>query len=179
MMKMKAKRFIHTRGLPKTGQTEVYRTGDDGTYQAGWWIGKTVHDNKKRFFAKTLDGDDVVIDRATGLMWPADGTGRGCNNGNKANFVNSLVYAAALDFAGFTDWRLPNKNELFSIINNGARDPALYTEYFINFGIDRYWTSSVNFAFSDDVWVIILYDGDVGTAVAMMSMKLVCVRGGL
>ena len=60
-------RFIHSRGLPKTGQTVKYADGDDGDYEAGWWKGKLVSNNKTRFIQKRIDGDDIVFDRATGL----------------------------------------------------------------------------------------------------------------
>ena len=86
MMKMKAYDKILTRGLPKTGQSVVYSAGDDGTYQSGWWRGKLNANNKVRYIAKTIGGDDVVIDRATSLMWAADGTAAGCGSGGLFGF---------------------------------------------------------------------------------------------
>ena len=48
-------------GLPKTGQTVQYTSGDDGTYEMGW--------SGTRF---TANGDGTITDNATGLMWVAN-----------------------------------------------------------------------------------------------------------
>ncbi|GAJ23406.1 unnamed protein product, partial [marine sediment metagenome] len=99
------------------GQITSYRNGDDGEYEAGWWRGRLNADNKTRFIAKTIGGGSVVIDLATGLMWPADGVAAGCNNGVALSWEAAIDYALSLDFAGFTDWRIPNVKELASIID--------------------------------------------------------------
>ncbi len=104
---MKTKHVNPSRLLPKTQQVTPATAGTDGYYQAGWWKGRDVDTNKTRFIAQTIDGDDVIIDMATGLMWAADGNEAGCNNGATITWDNGLVYAELLDFAGFTDWRMP------------------------------------------------------------------------
>ncbi|MEA1927091.1 MAG: DUF1566 domain-containing protein [Candidatus Auribacterota bacterium] len=86
-------------GLPTTGQATSYRTGDDGTYQAGHNV---LVDNS----------DGTVTDSRTGLMWPKDGTGAGYWNGQTATWNEAIDWANNLDFAGHADWRLPNINEL-------------------------------------------------------------------
>jgi len=49
--------------LPKTGQTTVYSTGDDGDIQAGVsWPSPRFMDN----------GDGTITDNLTGLMWLQD-----------------------------------------------------------------------------------------------------------
>ncbi|KKL08907.1 hypothetical protein LCGC14_2571200, partial [marine sediment metagenome] len=116
---------ILTRGLPKTGQTITYHSEGDGAYQAGWWKGKLNVNNKTRFVLKTINGDKVVIDRATGLMWAADGDEAGCNESGILYWDEALPYAYNLTFAGFSDWRIPNINELGSIINFGKETPAI------------------------------------------------------
>ena len=50
--------------LPKTGQTIIYASGDDGNIQAGvQWPAQRFTDN----------GDGTVTDSLTGLMWLKDG----------------------------------------------------------------------------------------------------------
>ncbi len=141
-MDMETKQTILTRLLPKTGQTTVRRTGDDGTYQSGWWKGKSVSDNLERFISKTLDGDDVVIDKATGLMWPKDFNGSGANSGNTANWNASIDYCNSLSFAGFSDWRLPNINELISIWDSSLRSPAIPSPFINVVNSQYYWSST-------------------------------------
>ncbi|GAH35530.1 unnamed protein product, partial [marine sediment metagenome] len=72
-MDMDTGQVILSQGLPKTGQETEYREGDDGTYEFGWWKNRLNANNKTRFIAKTIGVHAVVIDLATGLMWPADG----------------------------------------------------------------------------------------------------------
>ncbi|GAG60614.1 unnamed protein product, partial [marine sediment metagenome] len=50
-MDMRTKHIALTRLLPKTGQVTEHDEGDDGTFQAGWWRGKTVANNKTRFIS--------------------------------------------------------------------------------------------------------------------------------
>lgn len=130
---MKFLKFIMSRGLPKTGQEIQYRAGDDGQHELGWWMGRLVLNNKTRFIIQTLNGDDVVIDRATGLIWAREINEAGCNNGATATWDNAIDYCNNLSFAGFADWRLPNLNELFSIVDwseYGGGYTCFYPDYF-------------------------------------------------
>lgn len=97
------------RVLPKTGQATSYRDGDDGYYQKGWFNGPRFKDV----------GNGTVVDSATGLMWPKDANGPGGNNGDTNDWPAALDYAEGLDFAGHTDWRLPNAQELHSVLDYG------------------------------------------------------------
>src|SRR4030067_533587 len=99
--------------LPKTGQTTCYDTagavipcagtGQDGDIQAG------VDWPSPRFTVST-DGY-CVTDNLTGLMWvrSPDSVTR--------TWQQALDYANGLSLCGYTDWRLPNVNELESMVN--------------------------------------------------------------
>jgi len=60
--------------------------------------------------------DQVVIDQQNGLMWQdvAD------NATEVYSWTGSLDYCEALDHAGFTDWRLPNVNEILYALPNST-----------------------------------------------------------
>lgn len=179
MKHVKAKRLIRTRGLPKTGQTVISRTGDDGTYQAGWWVGKTVANNKPRFKAKIIAGDDVVLDRATGLMWAADDNAEGCNNGNFASWNDAIDYFNGLDFGGFNDWRMPNRIELESLIVHSRISPVIDVTVFPNAKQFYYWSSTISFG-SGTLAVRIDFDmGNVEVSSMENSHAIRAVRGGV
>jgi len=98
----KHKEYVNTRHLPKTGSVlSFWPFGDDGDYQKGWSIGQ-------RFVTKTIAGDDIVFDRATGLMWGRDHNQAGGRSGSMNKWGSMLVYYNDLNFAGYSDWRLPN-----------------------------------------------------------------------
>lgn len=59
----------------------------------------------------TNNGDGTISDNATGLMWMQDDGGKGMN------WQDALNYAENKDFAGYTDWRLPDTKELESIVD--------------------------------------------------------------
>ena len=57
------------------------------------------------------NGDGTISDLATRLMWQKadDGTAR--------DWKSALEYSEKLEFAGYSDWRLPNAKELHSIVD--------------------------------------------------------------
>lgn len=117
--------------LPKTGQTISYRDGDDGYHESGWEDGDRFTDN----------GDGTITDKATNLMWPKDWGGDGGNSGNKLNWNSAIDWAVALEFAGYSDWRLPNSIEMISMFNSGAYGPSAYPVFTIP-SSEAFWTSS-------------------------------------
>ena len=120
--------------LPKTGQTTVYTTGDDGTYQKGSPASPRFTDN----------GNGTITDNATGLMWVKDATGTGCNSGAADTWANQIAFCEGSTFAGYSDWRMPNIKELLSIVDfsryNEAIDP-IFTHT-----VPQYYWSSTTYA---------------------------------
>ena len=178
-MKKKANRLVLTRQLPKTGQNQIYAIEDDGDFQAGWWKGLTVNDNRKRFIRKTIDGDKVVIDLATGLTWAADGDEAGCNDGGQIQWADAITYCRGLNFASFTDWRLPNILELVSIVYFATAHPVVYAP-FDNTVSDAYWSSTTYDLVTTTAWKINFNSGAVGTFDKVIDVSYMrAVRGGV
>jgi hypothetical protein len=119
--------------VPKTGQTTSYATGDDGDLEKGLiWPNPRFTDN--------LDG--TVTDNLTGLIWLKEAN---CIATNYPEFDNDatpgngmVTWQHAFGFileinvgifpdcgAGNTDWRLPNRFELESLLDMAYYDPAL------------------------------------------------------
>lgn len=63
------------------------------------------------------NADGTITDNATGLMWMQDDSGEGML------WQEALAYAETKEFAGYTDWRLPDVKELQSIVDY-SRSPA-------------------------------------------------------
>ncbi|MDH4161174.1 MAG: DUF1566 domain-containing protein [Nitrospirota bacterium] len=158
--------------IPKTGQTKCYNTagaeiacantGQDGDKLAG------VAWPTPRFTVGTGAEVDCVTDNLTGLMWvkAPDPTGR--------TWQEALDYADGLDLCGHTDWRLPNVNELESLLHAeytnttlcggaGCSDNAawLNTQGFSNVQAHYYWSSSTYAADTTLAWLVHMVFGGV------------------
>lgn len=175
-MDMQTEQTILTRLLPKTQQAISYQTGDDGYYQKGWRKGRTVATNQIRYIAKTLNGDEVVIDLATGLMWPRSTFGAGGNSSQQANWTNTINYGLGLIFAGFTDWRIPNINELASLIDYSKNSPAIDDIFTSAVFFTAVWSSTTYYPPSSDAWCIDFSDGLTYGFSKTTSYSLLCVR---
>jgi hypothetical protein len=66
------------------------------------------------------NGDGTITDRATGLTWLQLDSGHleaGENGDGKLNWEQALRWAEDLEYAGHSDWRLPNIKELQSLVD--------------------------------------------------------------
>jgi hypothetical protein len=64
---------------------------------------------------------------------------------------------------GSSDWRLPNRKELFSLIDRSQLNPALPSDhYFVDVQLGYYWTSTTYAYQTDRAWVVDMKDGDMG-----------------
>jgi hypothetical protein len=185
--------------LPETGQTTcsgangVARncagTGEDGEKQAG------VSWPNPRF----TDNGNTVTDNLTGLMWlkdanciatqyPAFDTDSADGDGmvfwqNALNFVAGINNGTYPDCrAGYTDWRLPNVNELESLINASRSNNAtwLNAQGFSNMDISDlsyYWSSTTYINNTMVAWFVFMYDGTVLATNKGFTRYVLPVRG--
>ena len=59
----------------------------------------------------TDNGNGTITDEATGLMWMQQDNAKGIT------WQEALKYAEGYEFAGYSDWRLPDAKELQSIVD--------------------------------------------------------------
>lgn len=143
--------------LPRTGQNTCYdengvvvsctNTGQDGDKQAGVsWPLPRFTDNK----------NGTVTDNLTGLIWLKDANctdtvGGIARNSGLLNWLSALKWSNSLasgkcgltDNSNPGDWRLPNINELRSLIDYSRHDPSLPIGHpFTNVQSAWYWSST-------------------------------------
>lgn len=149
-------------GLPKTGQIVSYHDNDDGALELGWWLKTFNVNNRVRFVEKEyVAGEVIILDLATGLMWPKSGLSSICGTGQITSWINAFVVPTVNTFSGFSDWRLPNLQELLSICNHSFINPAIHTE-FTDVQADNYkgyWTSTTYASDTSFAWYVRFVDG--------------------
>ncbi len=123
-----------------------------------------------RFLTSPSTG--VTIDKQTGLMWMRCTLGQTWNGascqGGAALYTwqQALAAAESSEFAGFTDWRLPNVKELVSIIEQACYEPQINTAIFSQpphsyYGWLSSW-SSTSFSFdANKALRVYSYDGTI------------------
>ncbi|GAI89506.1 unnamed protein product [marine sediment metagenome] len=176
---MQFKKYIWSRGLPKTGQVVVAVGGDDATYQAGWWVKQAVANNRDRFVVNGEGDDTLIFDRATGLMWAGDGDGDGGNGGDAATWEVSLDAANACTLRGFSDWRIPNVKEIQTLLNYGKVAPPIEEPPFLNIGSLNYWSSTTVWAVTANAWYMSGLTGGIYHELKTESNYSLCVRSGI
>jgi hypothetical protein len=178
--------------VPKTGQTTSYHLGDDGDYEKG------VEWPNPRFTANVDnngDGDcnDVgescdgtVTDNLTGLIWLRDANCSLFSAPRTWDDALDLIvpqladgYCQLEDGSSPGDWRLPNRRELFSLIDDENFGPALPSGHpFTNVLSAYYWSSSTHSSRTDSAWDVDMFDGDVYNAPKIIVNYVWPVRGG-
>jgi alpha-tubulin suppressor-like RCC1 family protein len=101
------------------------------------------------------NGDGTVTDTSTGLMWQqatADGY---------ITWESAISYCEGLSLGGYNDWRLPNRNELQSLVDY-TRSPVI-DPAFPDTADNLYWASTVDASNTDNAWYVNFAEGYVGT----------------
>ncbi|MSN27333.1 MAG: DUF1566 domain-containing protein [Geobacter sp.] len=146
--------------LPQSGQITVYSATDDGDIKAGIrWPNPRFSDT----------GSDMVIDNLTGLTWTKDANliknrnpgfdADGVGGDGAVSWQHALDYIHKLNqdkYLGYNDWRLPNLNELGSLVNHGQTGASIWLngQGFINVQPLPYWTSSTNVVSTGTAWMV-------------------------
>jgi hypothetical protein len=121
--------------------------------------------------------DGIVLDKLTGLLWSRDA--------NLAEYP--LTWREALSsvdrinkeqLLGFSDWRLPNRRELRSLISHQAKHPALPANHpFVNVFSSWYWSSTSAVVSPAHAWYVDMDGGRMFYGGKDQSFLLWPVRG--
>ena len=139
------------------------------------WIDNDTSDSRY-----TVHSNETITDNATGLMWarcPGNKHGNDCSLGSdiKYNWRDALIAASNSELANYNDWRLPNVEELRSIVAYGRYSPSINTQIFPtpnSFCEAGYWSSSAHVS-ERESWYINFIDG---SAVTSQRTSLFCIR---
>jgi hypothetical protein len=139
------------------------------------------HDSK--FETVTVDSDSCVLDTTTNLLWQTKSTEPGLHNaantyswfhpheendeldyrgledggvcdGSACDAWHYVQAVNAAGFCGYKDWRMPNKDELYSVSDLRRADspPTMNTAFFPNARSAEYWSGN-DYSFQyDTAW---------------------------
>jgi hypothetical protein len=160
-------------GLPKTGQTILCQTGDDGDLKKGRPLSGPHY---------TADNvNNTITDNGTGLMW--------INNTSLAGVSGTYGWSGAitacegLTYAGHSDWRLPNIAELQSIVNYGRSNLPTIGENdspspWVGTQSGNYWSSTTSISNTLVAWYVSFKFATVGFFAKAAGCYIRPVRGG-
>lgn len=125
---------------------------------------------KRYYSTEPISGEEVVTDLVTGLIWQKT------YDSNKT-WQQALAYCESLVYAGRSDWRLPNKKELVSLINYGLAGPAVAD--FPGMVSDWFWSSTSYVGNAGFAWYMSSSNGYLYWINKSDLYGARCVRGGL
>lgn len=152
---------VYYQRVVDTGQTQSFTetSGEDSDYLINP-------------FAYTDNGDGTISDLHTGLMWEQTA---GISGGYTITEAES--HCENLDVAGHTDWRMPNRKELISVISYWNLSPAINKTYFNTYSLGYFSSERC------EDWggrAIVDFDyGNIRCDANFDNHQVRCVRGGI
>jgi len=105
-----------------------------------------------------INGDGTVTDTSTGLIWQQQTAG-------EMTWEEAIKYCEGLSLGGYNDWRLPNRNELQSLVDYTRWHPAIDTTAFpcdMSSMSSYYYWSSTNLAYyTGGAWCVSFGYGNI------------------
>jgi len=120
-------------------------------------------------FATLTHNADIVSDSLTELQWQDNETPA------RMNWESAIDYCEALSLGGHTDWRLPNKKELLSIVDYSSYEPSINT-VFVHTISSNYWSSTTSASYPNYAWLVDFKVGLTPGAPKSHSGHVRCVR---
>lgn len=116
---------------------------------------------------------NTILDTSTFIMWQDD------NNvsSNTQNWEQAILYCENLTLAGYEDWKLPNINELSTILDLTTFNPAIisdFNSYLSNSTL--YWSSTTYKYDTRNSWIIYFLTGEIITSSKSSNNYVRCMR---
>ena len=185
--------------LVQTGQTQCDQ--GDGTLGAcpGTPPGQDGQIQAGQPFAYTDNGDGTISDRNTNLMWEKLSDDGGIHDwDNRYTWQRAFNVKVALlnhepCFAGYCDWRLPNRRELDSLVDAERSAPSVAPAFSTPCepgcavtvcsctALDAYWSSTTYADSPSFAWAVNFNVGDVNAfeKIPDIEFPVRAVRGGV
>ena len=121
--------------------------------------------------AEFLKNGDIVKDSVSKLEWQDNAVG------STMTWEDAITHCEELSLGGHSDWRLPNINELKSIVDRSKDYPAIVNG-FENTSSNYYWSSTTNENFKNRAWLVGFGGGYVNYYGKDYNYYVRCVRDG-
>ena len=118
------------------------------------------------FRESVSSSEKIVTDNSTGLVWQQAET-------SEKSWEAALSYCENLTYAGYSDWRLPNKNELISLIDYDSNSPA---SVFPDLSSNDFWSSTTSSENPNRAWYVGFSYGNVYYKDKKQKSRIRCVR---
>ncbi|MGW8187019.1 MAG: Lcl C-terminal domain-containing protein [Desulfobacterales bacterium] len=120
-----------------------------------------------------------MVDRLSGLMWPRD-AGLMSLPSTWAEAYERIAELNSEGWGGHSDWRLPTRSELFTLVSHAQINPALPAGHlFENVFPGYYWTATSCSRFPRQAWYVHLGGGRIFRGMKHGSYLVWPVRTGL
>jgi len=115
-------------------------------------------------------GTKIVTDSETGLQWQD-------NESVSMTWQNAINYCEDLTLGSHSDWRLPNRNELDTLVDDTKFNPSM-SHVFEVFVSNYYWSSTTSANDSSYAWLVYFYVGGQSNNDKSNNHYVRCVRAG-
>jgi len=118
--------------------------------------------------------DDIVIDNENNLEWQDNNQ---IGRITKRNWSDAIDYCEELSLDGKRDWRLPNQNELLSIVDYSSSEFPI-NSVFLYTNAEPYWSSTSFIGDLTQAWYVDFSFGEALNEHKDTELFVRCVRGG-
>jgi len=125
----------------------------------------------------------VVLDTSTNLIWQdepytseeATANSDDTEVGKALHWENAISYCENLTYGTYSNWHLPNFNELYSLADRSKYRRAI-SEVFQNVVSSIYWSSTTTVSNTSDAWSVFFYNGGNYNGDKTYTYYVRCVR---
>ncbi|MBF0451464.1 MAG: DUF1566 domain-containing protein [Candidatus Magnetomorum sp.] len=181
---------IDTNFFPQTIPSDYWSaTPHSENKSQGWCVSffhgnDTIQSRQSTFHVRAVRGeifydperfvdnnDGTITDTVTGFMWQKE-TIKG------KNWTTALNDCQYLELAGYTDWRLPGREVLRSIVDYARFAPALDVRFFSQSTAAAYWSSTTDQQKMSQAWCLHFQYGNDLSRQKDQLYAIRAVRGG-